>query len=717
MNSALFPVCPLPIRVLAHSMACALALLALPAHAQQSTAELPAVTVRADGAGEGTAPLRPSAQAERERLERVPGGTNLALPQQESRLATLRDALDYQPGIVIQDFFGATDQPRLSIRGSGIQSNPLNRGVLLLQDGMPLNEADGSFIIGLIEPRNAALISARRGANTLTPGATTLGGEVDFQSLTGADERGSVRAEAGSFGRKALQGAIGLQGAQWDGRISVSGDRFDGYRHHSASQREALHANLGFQGAGGFENRTYLSWTDLDFDIPTVVPKDRVRTNPRGVMGDGNTPQDQLLNVYRRDPRREATQLRLANRSRWGSDALRQELGVYWQDTDDLFNNQTSYAITHSRTTGAQWQASGQTGGPLAWRAALGWSRSSMDRDLDATNPANGTQMQRFGAYDLTADNLQAQAGADWRLAPAWTLVGQWGWSRQSRDATSRLDGRALDQQWTFSTPKIGVNWTPAPTVRWWANLSRSQEAPTFWEIVAANVAPNAPAAASSELVRLKLQRATTFEVGGQGRWGEGTRALHWQLAVYRSQVADELMSTTDESGIKVGTYNYAGGTRHQGVEAGLSGNWPLGAAGGLEWRGSWTYSDFRFKEGIYAGNRIAGVPRHLINAEVLWRVATASGTWRVGPSLRWMPTDTPTDHANTAGSEQDAYALLGFKLEWRSGPWTAYLLADNVTDRRYASSYAIRNQATAAQPGYLPGLGRNVAAGVTYRF
>jgi iron complex outermembrane receptor protein len=45
------------------------------------------------------------------------------------------------------------------------------------------------------------------------------------------------------------------------------------------------------------------------------------------------------------------------------------------------------------------------------------------------------------------------------------------------------------------------------------------------------------------------------------------------------------------------------------------------------------------------------------------------------------------------------------------------YLQADNVTDRRYASSYAIRNQATAAQPGYLPGLGRSLTAGLTYRF
>src|SRR5690606_27037881 len=78
----------------------------------QTTAVLPDVTVRAGQ--EGSLPLAPSVERERKRLEKLPGGTNLAQPQQEGRLATLRDALDYQPGIVLQDFFGATDQPRLS---------------------------------------------------------------------------------------------------------------------------------------------------------------------------------------------------------------------------------------------------------------------------------------------------------------------------------------------------------------------------------------------------------------------------------------------------------------------------------------------------------------------------------------------------------------------------------------------------------------------------
>ena len=687
--------------------------LGVPAVAQEG-ASLSPVTVQSSRTSV-TLPLSESVQVERDKLAQVPGGTNLAEPQKEARLATLRDALDYQPGIVMQDFFGGTDQPRLSIRGSGIQSNPVNRGVLLLQDGLPLNEADGSFIIGLIEPRNAALISARRGSNAITPGATTLGGELDFVSLTGADERGRVRAEYGSFGRQGLQAAVGGVGERLDSRVSVSRDRFDGYRHHSASQRDSLQANVGFQGDGSFENRTYLSWTDLDFQIPNVVPKDRIQSDPRGVMGDGKTPQDKLLNVYKRDPRRDATQLRLANRSRWGNDTLRHEVGVYWQDTDDLFNNMTSHTVTRSRTTGAQWQANGRPAGSegaLGWRTAVSWANSTMERDLYATNPANGQQMQRFGAYDLGARNLQALAGADWRMATDWTLLGSLQWSHLTRDAQNRSGGAPLNQDWRFATPKIGVNWAASPSTRLWANLSRSHEAPTFWEIVSANVAPNSPATAQSELVRLKMQRATTIELGGAGRWGEGAQAVQWTATVYRSVLADELISTTDESGIKVGTYNYRGGTRHQGIEAGISGSQRMGV-GALDYRASWTYSDFHFRGGEYAGKQIAGVPRQLINAEFMYRI----GAWRFGPNVRWMPVSTPTDHANTAGSEQDAYALLGLKMEWRDGPWTAYVQADNVTDKRYASTFVIRNQGTAAQPGYLQGLGRSLTAGLSYQF
>ena len=39
------------------------------------------------------------------------------------------------------------------------------------------------------------------------------------------------------------------------------------------------------------------------------------------------------------------------------------------------------------------------------------------------------------------------------------------------------------------------------------------------------------------------------------------------------------------------------------------------------------------------------------------------------------------------------------------------------MTAAAFAGAYAIRNQATAAQPGYLQGLGRSFTTGLSYQF
>jgi iron complex outermembrane receptor protein len=352
--------------------------------------------------------------------------------------------------------------------------------------------------------------------------------------------------------------------------------------------------------------------------------------------------------------------------------------------------------------------------GTLDYRLGLDGSRSDMDRAFYATNPQNGQRLGRFGDFDLRAQNLSALAAVDWHVAPDWMLHAQLKGTDAERDARSRLDGNALDQHWHYATPSLGATWTFAPQQRFYANLSRSHEAPTFWEIVSATVAPTNPSLAGTELVRLDVQKATTLEVGGEGRLNWGARGnLHWSLSAYRSQVTDELISTTDAYGIKVGTYNCAGGTRHRGIEAGLDGSLPFIAASALDYRLAWTWSDFRFRGGEFAGNRIAGVPRQLVSAELL----AHAGAWRFGPNVRWMPQATPVDHANTPGATQDPYALLGLRIEYQGENWRAWLLGENLTDRRYASSYAITNRITLAQPAFLPGNGRGVSVGMNYRF
>ena len=47
----------------------------------------------------------------------------------------------------------------------------------------------------------------------------------------------------------------------------------------------------------------------------------------------------------------------------------------------------------------------------------------------------------------------------------------------------------------------------------------------------------------------------------------------------------------------------------------------------------------------------------------------------------------------NAPGTQQNAYALLGFKVAYgHDAHWSGYMQADNLTDKAYASSYAIRN-------------------------
>jgi len=659
-------------------------------------------------------PAAPTLAVERERLARVPGGSNLVDLRETGRQGTLRDVLDYQPGLVVQDFFGGIDQPRLNVRGSGIQSNPVNRGITLLQDGLPLNEADTSFVIGLIEQRNTAFVSARRGANAITPSATTLGGEIEFHSMTGTDERGRLRLEGGSFGKRGGQLAVGGAHPRADWRLSASHDENDGYRHHSDGKRRSVQMNSGWWLGDTFANRLWLTWTDLFFHIPNVLPKSRIHSDPRGVLGDGTTAQDTLLNVYRRDPLRDTQQWRIANRSEWGSEHTQQSLGAWWQQVDDLFKNPTTHNVRSTSTRGVQYQLSGGQTATLDYRLGAAWMGSSGTRTLYANSPQTGTRLHRFGHYDLDASSVDLLASVGWRASNGVHLMAESKWSRARRDAHERSAHQRQALTYTHASPRLGLVWQRDERLRLFANLSRSNEVPSWWEIISADVPANNPAAARTTLQRLRTQTADTLEVGGNGQVGGDEHRLDWQLALYRSAVDDELMAMVDEFGIRTGTFNYAAGSTHQGVEAGLNGHWLLGPVA-LDARMAWTYSDFRFDGGQFSGHQIAGVPKHLISTEVLLNLVG----WRLGPTLRWLPSITPTDHANTRDIYQDSYALLGFKLDYTTpdGHWQVFVHADNLTDRRYASSYAIRNQATLAQPGFLPGVGRNASLGITWRF
>lgn len=88
----------------------------------------------------------------------------------------------------------------MSIRGSGLQRTFHGRGLKLMQDGVPVNLADGSFDFQAIEPLAASYVEVYSGMNALRYGASNLGGAINFLSHTGyTGPRLEARYEGGSY--------------------------------------------------------------------------------------------------------------------------------------------------------------------------------------------------------------------------------------------------------------------------------------------------------------------------------------------------------------------------------------------------------------------------------------------------------------------------------------------------------------------------------------
>lgn len=124
--------------------------------------------------------------------------------------ATVADAAATLPGVVLQEFFGGNDQLRIQIRGSGLQQSPTERGLLVLKNGMPVNRADGSYIVGLAAPGSAEAIEVWRGAAANRLGASVLGGAVNFILPTAA--------KAAVFGGQPLKSRLCDPAGQCDDR-------------------------------------------------------------------------------------------------------------------------------------------------------------------------------------------------------------------------------------------------------------------------------------------------------------------------------------------------------------------------------------------------------------------------------------------------------------------------------------------------------------------
>ena len=292
---------------------------------------LPTVVVTATREGESlTVPSLEEASAA---LNTQPGGTAIidAEGYKRGRATTLKDALDFAPGVFIQPRFGA-EESRISIRGSGLQRTFHGRGLKLMQDDVPLNLADGGFDMQAVEPLATRYIEVFRGANALEFGATTLGGAINFISHTGHDSSPlTARFEYGSFDSYRAQLSSGGVFGAFDYYISVSHFSQDGFREHSQQNNQRLFANFGYRLSPEWETRFYITYVQSDSELPGAITKAQLEDDPREAQRNPFfAPVDVVLSNWKRD----FELWRIANKTTWQSGDQRLMLTSFWSHKD-----------------------------------------------------------------------------------------------------------------------------------------------------------------------------------------------------------------------------------------------------------------------------------------------------------------------------------------------------------------------------------------------
>lgn len=667
--------------------------LPIPAFAQQDSTLVEEIIVTASRDQEEP----PVVADARQRLSETPGAVAVVSSETyENRYApTLADVLRDVPGVFAQKKWG--EDIRLSIRGSGIGNNVHNRGLLLAQDGVPFNEADGFGDFQLIDPLTARYTEVFKGGNALRFGGSLLGGAVNLVTPTGrtAGLEQQVRAEIGSFDTYRLHGEIARAGEQWDGFGAITGIDAGGFRDHSATSSLRASVNVGRQFGDDREVRLYLTAGDLTQEIPGALSLTDALADP--------TQSLPSVRPGALHSQRNMTAVRSSLQTRWRlNDQWLFEGGAYavWKDLDHpIFQVIDQQGRNYGLFGRFDWE--GQLGGMRADAFLGGWYRWG---DLDARQWVN-TQSNR-GA--LTAFSYQDSQAADLfgegRLfvTENLALVAGGTFGHAGRDFTNNLDhSRDRSRDFNAFSPRFGLLWQGEGGRQAYANVTWSTEPPNM----------SALAQNNTTFADLEPQDAVTAEAGVRGRTG----AFTWDVAVYRAEIENELLTFTPGPNIPAATFN-ARDTVHQGIEAAL--DWRMADRWRL--RQSYTLSDFRFTSDVVPGdgldgNRLPIAPEHVYRAEL--RYSDPAG-WFVAPSLEWVPSGPWVDYANTLRSP--SYAILSLNAGWEVTE-KARLFVDvrNLTDEVYISNVnaVVNANGSPAVQAFWPGDGRGVFVGLSAEF
>lgn len=660
----------------------------------------------------------PSTERAAEQKGEIPGGFTLRNAEEmtRGRASNFEDLLKRAPGLFLQTDNG-TEVTRVSIRGSGILSEDEPLGVQFMLDGLTLNQADGEAILEDFDLATIKYAEVFRGANAFKYGSVTLGGAINLVTMTGREaDRFRVRLEGGSFGYFRGQITFGGVAGRFDYIGSIMGRYRDGFREHSQENAERIFGDVGYRFSDQLENRFYVTLDRVDRQLPGGLTKEELKDDPRQANAD----------AVAEDFNKKWGLVRLADKISYRNDGREFDAGLFWfhrnMEERGFFEPDFRQGITafYSDNYGANLNF--VTRDELFGRRNIftaGFS-PQLEREV-SQNFENlaGRRGQTTALGTTIAINAPLYVEDQHYLSEKLSVLAGMQAIYAQRHfedhfPTDDEGDQSHEQNFYGWNPKIGMIYKIDKGNQVFMNFSGSWQPPSFDNMVEFAEGPNS----SVVYTPLEPQRARTVELGTRGEHGR----FEWELSLYHSWLQNELLELNDANGNEIGAVNL-GRSSHQGIEAGLEielldsvflEKKTDDAGDRLTLSQTYALNDFHFDgDSVYGDNRIAGVPIHFYEADLLY--ATAAGFY-AGPSLQCNITRYPVDQANTLFA--DPYALLGFKIGFQSKKgFSIFLEAKNLTDERFASAVDPIADARAASDArtFHPGDGRAFYGGVSW--
>jgi iron complex outermembrane receptor protein len=638
-------------------------------------------------------------------LQRVPTAVSILSPadMQLQQSASLLPALNTVPGIRMEE--RSPGSYRLSIRGSLLRSPFGIRNIKIYADEIPLTDAGGNTYLNLIDADAIQRAEILKGPDGSLFGANS-GGVVRLALAPLGEDTTHLRVnlKGGSYGL--FHGSIAWQ-QQWKNyqlQVFQGYQRSDGYRQNTAMQRYYTQTAQRWEYKPGYALKLLAFYSDLSYRTPGGLTLAQREANSRAARP-ASPPLAgavaQKAGIYNR-----TFQGGLIHEAQF-TPRLQHVLAVFGATTH--FENPfiTNYEARDENTTGfrtyLQWVNNPQQHSAFQWKWLNGveWQQTSTDvinygnrggkRDtVMAADKLNARQYFFFSRFHATVNNFTLEAAAS---------INYYGYSYNSKGHTNIHFTPQL-------MPRLSMSYLFSPLVTGRLTVSRGYSPPATAEVRASNNVIN---------TALQPETGWNYEAGVRAATRRGRAMVDAAFFYYRMQNA--IVKRLDDNGDEF--FVNAGSVHQKGIE--VQGMWWVmkprqqGWLRSIKWQEAYTFSDFSFSEYIsagkdYSGNRVTGVPQHVLVSSLLWQLPASISLY----TQHTFTSRLPLNDANSAYA--GSYHLLQANVNWQLPLHTRYAVtlragADNLLNVKYS----LGNDLNAlGSRFYNPAPGRNYFGGVS---